>query len=99
MKLMEKNKIPTAEEFLNDQGVPIDKLQNLPWFDYGNMSTWLVEFAKLHVQAALEAASKEAMISKNNGQVVGREFGNVTDGSYKVNKQSILNAYPLNKIK
>lgn len=51
-------KIPTAEKFLTNQGVPIEHLQNLPWFDYGNILTWLEEYsnikAKFHVEAALK---------------------------------------------
>ena len=100
---MEKE-ILTAEEFLNDQGIPIDKLQNLPWFDYGNMSTWLVEFAKLHVQAALEAASKEATLLEDDklydsNRYVVDEGNHYSETEISINKDSILNAYLLNNIK
>jgi hypothetical protein len=61
--LME-NKIPTAEEFL-DQKV-------------GTRSNWicelLVEFAKLHVKAALEAASKSNKFSYEGAR--GRTYLN-----------------------
>lgn len=80
--------IPTAEEFLRGKPFSIESI-------YSNM----IQFAKLHVEAALKEASETATINKNKGQVTGREFGNVTDGSYSINQPSILNAYPLENIK
>lgn len=74
------NKISTSEEFLNDQGVPLDKLKNLPWFDYGNILTWLEEYsdlkAKYHVKAALEAAANNVYGEGHqliNGEIVPLE--------------------------
>ena len=47
----------------------------------------MIEFAKLHVEAALKEASEEAYVE-------------VLDyNDYEVNKQSILDAYPLENIK
>jgi len=63
---------------------------------YGNMykredvSKKMIEFAKLHVKAALEAASGKAELEGDEG----------SDFSYiSVDKDSILNAYPLENIK
>ncbi len=65
----------------------------------------LVEFAKLHVEAALKEASKNVKIEhrdyKNNkfipyGQEVSSDMENCYWG---VNNESILNAYPLTSIK
>ena len=38
-----------AEKFLKQLGIPEKELQNLPWFDYGNLLTWLEEYAKIQV--------------------------------------------------
>lgn len=86
------NKLPTAEEFLNGQGIPEDNFKNLPWFDYGNLLTWLEEYSNMkaifHVQAALEAAVSSAEYKQEwNGNIYG-----------SLNKDSILNAYPENLI-
>ena len=84
-------KIPTAEEFCNEY---------LGFEQYGtDVPYFMVEFAKLHVEQALKEASEAATINKNKGQVTGREFGNVTDGSYSINQPSILNSYSLDNIK
>lgn len=55
----------------------------------------MIEFAKLHVQAALEAADKQA-------QVTPIDHEEISEGSFRpiwgVDSDSILNAYPLTKI-
>lgn len=52
-----------------------------------NFKNIIVEFAKLHVEQALKEASEEAYVE-------------VLDyNDYEVNKDSILNAYPLENIK
>lgn len=48
----------------------------------------MIEFAKLHVEAALKEASEKAIVYADEGGY--SEF---------VDEQSILNAYPLEKIK
>ena len=105
---MKENEIPSAEEFLLDQGIPEEYLKNLPWFDEGNLMTWLVEFAKLHVKAALEAAAEKAhtdTFSKNRNnrwiKMTGEfEFDPTNfEHKYVVNKKSILSAYPEELIK
>jgi hypothetical protein len=90
-KINNMEKIPTAEEF-------IQEAQRNPGKGWTARKT-MIEFAKLHVEAALKEASEAATINKNKGQVTGREFGNVTNGSYSINQPSILNSYPLDKIK
>lgn len=54
-----------------------------------------VEFAKLHVEATLEAAAKQACTSHTPFDN-GSDEGGVMIG---VNKDSILSAYPLTNIK
>lgn len=56
------------------------------------LSNLLTEFAKLHVQAALKKASEKAFCDY---QGLSNDMG----GDYYPNKDSILNAYPLTKIK
>lgn len=103
-------KIPTAEEFLEDN------LSN-PTKGWSEKKR-LIEFAKLHVEAALKAASENALLVKayNYGQFdeVTAKFDKETcsvfvketyahgDCSYmavKTDKNSILNSYPLENIK
>jgi predicted AAA+ superfamily ATPase len=74
-----ENKISTAEEFwFKNTG------QNINQEEYSAM----VEFAKLHVEAALKEASEKATVYADEGGY--SEF---------VDEQSILNAYPLDNIK
>ena len=37
----------TPEEFLEQLGVPKEELKNLPWFDYGNLLTWLEDYSDI----------------------------------------------------
>ena len=73
------NKIPTAEEFALQDGY--DKV-----IDHVT-ETRMIEFAKLHVEAALQAASKNAEVNVTNYH------------NYEVDDDSILNSYPLENIK
>lgn len=64
----------------------------------------MIEFAKLHVKAALEAASNKASIL-SDGEDIGSSFTweayNTSRGDieYEINKDSILNCYPDTLIK
>jgi hypothetical protein len=81
------NNIPTAEEFLNrdESGV----------FSDVDIARAMIEFAKLHVEAALKAASENAEIED-----IGSPNGNGEWMSHEIiNQNSILNAYPLDLIK
>ena len=68
--------IPTAEEFLET-----DKDWNR------TTAQMMIEFAKLHVEAALEEANRKVIVTY------------YYDEGIRVNKDSILNAYPLENIK
>lgn len=82
----------TAEEFLKTDNAFSDediyllkqdlKINNI--LDINDISTTMIEFAKLHVKAALIEAS---------------EYAQVTDWGYAVDKNSILHVYPLENIK
>jgi hypothetical protein len=80
----------TAEEFLTING---DKDFRLS--ESGNyVSEMMIDFAKIHVKAALEAASEKATIKD--------EIAHFQEGSYITHvlaKESILEAYPLTNIK
>lgn len=66
--------IPTALEFLNrdESGV----------FNEVDITQAMIEFAKLHVEAALKAAADD-----------------YSEASSDIVQESIINAYPLDKIK
>jgi hypothetical protein len=75
------NRIPTAEEFYKQiTGCVINHV---------DIKKAMIEFAKLHVEAALKAASKNAKTIRD------KEFFAL----HNVSKSSILNAYSLNNIK
>ncbi len=69
--------VPTAEEFFLNT-----------YFSDSISVQMMVEFAKMHVTAALKAASENATVYADEGGY--SEF---------VDEQSILNAYPLENIK
>lgn len=96
--------IPTAEEFMNSKNY---------WHseDYYSL---LIEFAKLHVEAALKAASEKVQLNmykksqysktsrwkrvSNEEEKEGVDLFNY-ECQWKPSKKSILNAYPLENIK
>ena len=82
--------IPTAKEFLK-QVSPNDEFGLR--INLGNSKKHIHEimrrFAKLHVEAALKEASE-------NADTIYRGYN---FGDYIVDKESILNAYPLTNIK
>ena len=85
--LPSEDSIPTAEEF-----IPDDNLFFINAFGHGEETCLLksdipkvmIEFAKLHVKAALKSAIKN----------IEHEYPNPS-----IDKNLILNAYPENKIK
>jgi len=106
------SKTPTAEDFLQDH-LEIshfydDKTNQMVCFS-SDMQKAMIEFAKLHVEAALEAAAEKAnMIGEtqhnNNAPDQYEDFVYVSDPNgpdygYRVNKDSILNAYSQENIK
>ena len=108
------SKIPTAEEFLND----IDEIaRNYDRYEYGlptgnydlnlEMQSKIIEFAKLHVKAALKEASEKAELNYADGKydcpAYCEEPFNMTcddlGNCHYISRNSILNAYPLENIK
>jgi hypothetical protein len=71
----------TAEEFIST---------NSTHFSKQDVINTMIEFAKLHAEAALKAVSEKQTGYWYNGQFVNQSI---------VDKESILNAYPLTNIK
>lgn len=77
-------KIPTAEELLiSKRGC----IKYGKFFDYVEDED-LIEFAKLHVKAALQAAAENA-----------KHLHSACDSDFKIDKQSILDSYSEDLIK
>jgi hypothetical protein len=79
-------KIPTAEEFLMKVEI-VNTLDDKQTY-LNNVKNHMIEFAKLHVDEALKAASATDIIS-------GRSYKHRAEHD----KDSILKSYPLENIK
>ena len=96
--------IPTAKEFLEEKCyITNDGVEDIH-DSLLNVKDAMIEFAKLHVEAALKAAEKSNFInaegisiSPKSNNLHWTAYGNV--GKITYNKDSILNAYPLDNIK
>jgi hypothetical protein len=84
-------KTPTAEEIMQKNLDPHDCLR--PSKCYGMTLDALIEFARLHCEAQLKAILEKATI-----ETKCYEFGDM-DEYHVINKDSIINAYPLTNIK
>lgn len=83
MNCDESNIIPTAEDFA---------CETMQGTDMQEISSALIEFAKLHVKAALRAASKNVKMHYPDG------LGGEGTRTMEINKMSILEAYPESNI-
>ena len=92
------NKIPTAEEILIKESILLKTIEESGNFPLNltrdthigtakDIKKAMIEFAKLHVEAALEEANRKVIVTY------------YYDEGIRVNKDSILNAYPLTNIK
>jgi hypothetical protein len=77
-----KNNIPTVEEF-------IEQTYSFVPFELDQITELMREFAKIHVEAALKEASEKAEITYTVEK---------TWDFTEVDKDSILNSYPLTNI-
>ena len=91
----------TAEEFLIKKNYPL-------YNEFGGLGMYyvkeaMIEFAKMHVQEALEKAylDSEMRVSENDTNEYPSFTDNYDDGyvTITVSKDSILKAYPLENIK
>lgn len=93
--------IPTVEKFLRQSKSLHDMWDNTrgkgEW-DEKAIAKSHIEFAKLHVEAALKEASKKATAGQTFVDM-GGEFEDIPIYEHYVVKDSILNAYPLENIK
>ena len=89
--------IPTARIFLQNLIEENNYDSNI------DIEDAMIEFAKLHVEAALKEAylNSEMRVSENDTNEFQSFTDNYDDGyvTITVSKDSILNAYPLNNIK
>lgn len=91
-------KTPTAEEFLIQKGIanPLGELWRLELSrdcyakTEKDIQKAMIEFAKLHVEAALKAASEQAEVT-NKPKFPG-------DVNWVVDMDSVLSSYPLKNI-
>jgi hypothetical protein len=75
------SKIPTAEEFCNER---------LGFEQYGtDVPYFMIEFAKLHVEAALKEALESIPCLGSSSDIA----------TYEEVENAVLNAYPLENIK
>jgi hypothetical protein len=83
--------IPTAKEFIisTELVVKFDNTQGCILEE--ELPSLFIEFAKLHVQAALKAADDNADVTVIDVDMTGTIWG--------VDSETILNAYPLENIK
>lgn len=81
----------TAEEFLKQNNE--DLLNEFP-----KIQQLMIQFAKYHVEAALKEAAEKAVTDYEYAGETG-EFDDIPVYDYFVDKESILNAYPLENIK
>lgn len=97
-----ETKIPAAQDFISQSMWKAHEDGPLGAYEKGDVIVEeekllekLIEFAKLHVKAALEAAAENVSVERCGQYTEGDGFN--CDAS--VNKQSILNAYPDELIK
>jgi hypothetical protein len=103
-----ENNIPTADEFVRS------RFQNSDKADFESNKRNLIEFAKIHVEAALKAASEKALLNTYKKSICSKKprWKRVSkkeaeegvdlfsfECQWKVSKSSIKNAYPLENIK
>lgn len=84
------NKIPTAKEFLKDRVYVTQDNSEDVHDSLSTVADAMIEYAKLRVKAALEAAADKAKLS----QQVSTWNCEPRGVQPEIDKQSILNAYP-----
>jgi hypothetical protein len=87
-----ENKLSTAEEIILNK-YHIQDVQEVA-LTGSTVANMMIAFAKLHITRALEEASKNAHIINNYLQ-----GGCMSPDDYEIDKESILNSYPLDNIK
>ena len=102
------NKIPTAEEILIKESILLKTIEESGNFPLNltrdthigtakDIKKAMIEFAKLHVEAALKEASEKVILIIDN-EPIGDDY-DCEDGFIQIDKMKILNAYSLTNIK
>jgi len=85
--------IPTAEEAVELWRVQaLEAIKNGDGVEDDMLEKAFIKFAKFHVEAALKKASEKAEAKWSKNKDYSRKFNGI-------NKDSILNSYPLENIK
>ncbi len=98
---MSEDRLPTAEKFYKKNEDAFSHLKevilNKEIYDFyaGVIQTFAIEFAKTHVREALQKASERVFVTTIDDSILSRNNGH----RYRVEKDSILNSYPLENIK
>jgi hypothetical protein len=79
-------------DFMESMREQLDKCSG---FNFGTITDTIQEYTKLHVQAALKAAYQNATVEE---QEIYDSLNGDSWNQYIVNKNSIMNAYPLTNI-
>jgi len=88
-----EEKIPTASEWLESFGADADDM-----YYKQSVEEAMIEFAKLHVEACKKEISENVRVTDSVGEFLQRdELG--FEGDNYIDKNSILNSYPLENIK
>jgi hypothetical protein len=97
------NKLPTAEELLEEFA---DTQYTMSRNGKEKAIEAMIQFAKLHVEAALKAASEKAYAQSSSSNITSKDWTEKSQGlicvhlgRVLVNKNSILTAYPFSNIK
>ena len=92
--------IPTAEEIFEKYSKRASRIQEM------HFDEMLIEFAKIHVEAALKEAAQKASLLEDNKKVASPRYiiedsnnNNYNQTEIDIDKDSILDAYPLTNIK
>jgi hypothetical protein len=91
---MENKIIPTATEFLKDLQHEYEETGEYKMYFAIDIPNKLKEFAKMHVEAALKAVLEKIRLSDEVCEVLQKHYF-----EEYINKESILNSYPLDNIK
>jgi hypothetical protein len=87
--------IQTAEEFFEENKIIPFHTDN---FQYNEIYNIMIEFAKMHVEAALKAADNNAQVDIVDWNDPGFNLTEPATPIYGVDNKSILSAYPLTNI-
>jgi len=97
------SRLPTAKDMVDKwQDIALNNIKS-DIQDDNSLENTLIEFAKLHVEAALKEAAEKARVQMSNGygvnEIIIHPNSLVHTAVITANAASILNSYPLDNIK